>query len=73
MKNFKIAISSPPDREYLVAEIFFGSEQFAEINQDEGSLTVEIYPRKDEKPWAMSLREAIEALEKARNELLGIG
>jgi hypothetical protein len=39
-KKFTISISSPPDREELVADIFFGTEQsneqWAELSQDEG-------------------------------------
>lgn len=30
----RICISSPPDREKLVAEIFFGDTQWAELNQE---------------------------------------
>lgn len=70
MKNFEVAISSPPDREYLVAEVFFGSEQFAEINQETGLLVVEIYPRRNGKPWTLSFRDVIESFEEAQRELL---
>lgn len=31
--EIKIFISSPPDRDFLVAEVFIGNEQIAEINR----------------------------------------
>jgi hypothetical protein len=31
-RGIRICISSPPDREKLVAEIFVGDEQVAELN-----------------------------------------
>ena len=32
--SYRICLSSPPDREKLVAEIFVGDVQWAEINQE---------------------------------------
>jgi hypothetical protein len=64
-------IASPPDREKLVAELFFGSEQWAEINQESNHLILELYPRRDGRPWEFSYDEAIAALEHARRRLVG--
>jgi len=41
----RICISSPPDRAKLAAEILVDDEQRAELNQEGGGLTLEIYPK----------------------------
>lgn len=68
---FRICISSPPDREKLVAEIFFGDMQWAEINQEKDILEIEFYPRPDSKPWQASYVDAVKALDDAKKRLLG--
>jgi hypothetical protein len=67
----RICISSPPDRENLVAEIFFGDTQWAEINQESETIAVEFYPRPDGQPWQIDYQDAISALEEARRRLMG--
>jgi len=67
----RILISSPPDREKLVAEIFFGDLQWAEINQEKDVLQIEFYPRPDGEPWRISFVDATTALDKARRRLIG--
>ena len=66
----RICISSPPDREKLVAEIFFMDVQWAEINQEKDVLQIEFYPRPDGQPWRISFDDAITALDKARRRLI---
>lgn len=65
----RICISSPPDREILVAEIFFGDEQWAEVNQKGTELLAEFYARQSGEPWSLTFEEAIGALESARKRL----
>jgi hypothetical protein len=65
-----VEIGSPPDRENLVAMISWGHDQWAEINQEIGSLTLRIYPRQDGKPWEFSFDEALRALEQAKRRLI---
>lgn len=67
----RIAISSPPDREKLVAEIFFGDTQWAEINQERMAIEVEFYPRPDGNPWRIDYDDALKALEEAKRRLTG--
>lgn len=69
--NYDICVSSPPDREKLVAEIFFGSFQWAEVNQESNELQIEFYPRPDSEPWRITFRDALAALEEARHRLEG--
>lgn len=66
---WRITIASPPDRDKLVAEIFFGNQQWAEINQEKGVLEVEFYPRLDGQPWQIFLPDALAALQEAEKLL----
>lgn len=66
---WRITIASPPDRDRLVAEIFFGNQQWAEINQERGVLEVEFYSRSDGQPWRIALLDAFAALQEAEKLL----
>ena len=69
--KMRMDIASPPDREKLVAELFLGSEQWAEIHQEYGHLTVQLYPRRDGQPWEFPLDEAVGMLQRAGRRLVG--
>jgi hypothetical protein len=52
MENiYRICISSPPDRKKLVAEIFFGDFQWAELNLEGEETQLEIYSKPDRTSW----------------------
>jgi len=70
-KQFTIDIASPPDREKLVADIFFGTEQWAEVNQEDGVLRIEVYPRRDGCYWLLTFADVVEALNEAKEALTG--
>jgi len=75
-RKFTISISSPPHREKLVADIFFGteqSEQFAELSQDEGTLRIEFNPRRDRQFWEFSFEDVMEALSDAKARSIALG
>jgi hypothetical protein len=65
----RISLASPPDREHLVAEIIISNEQWAEINQDGERPVLEIYPRRDGRPWSIDFDTAVAALMEAREKL----
>jgi hypothetical protein len=67
--KYRIYLSSPPDRNKLVAEIFFGDVQWAEINQERSVLEIEFYPRPDGQPWQIDFSTAIHALIEAKSKL----
>ncbi len=69
MTNIEIAISSPPDRERLVAEIFIDHELIAEIKNESGEPDLELYPRRDGQPWRLNYLELRAALDKAAKRL----
>src|SRR5687767_1304060 len=70
-KDMRICISSPPDREKLVAEIFFGNEQWAELNQEGETLELEFYPKPSGEFWRLGLDNVLEALNEAKRQLVG--
>jgi len=69
-KKIQISISSPPDREKLVADIFIGNRQFAEVNQDGEELKIEIYNNDGNEPWSINLLELMTSLKESRKKLM---
>ena len=69
--QFRIRISSPPDREKLVAELLVGNDQWAELNQETDELLLEVYPRQDGLPWSLDFEATLEALNAAKKRLVG--
>lgn len=41
--KMRVSIASPPDREDLVAETFFGDEKWAETNRESGTVALELH------------------------------
>lgn len=68
MSKFKIEITSVPDREKLVAEIWFEENLIAEINTERDCVELELYPSQG---LILELNEFIKALEIAKNKLIG--
>ncbi|EGI76940.1 hypothetical protein HGR_09209 [Hylemonella gracilis ATCC 19624] len=68
---FRFTIASVPDRQEVVAEIFFGDIQVAELNTESGDLSIEIYPRPNGKPWCLDAEQFLQAIMEARMALLG--
>ena len=67
--KFSISISSPPDREKIVAMLDYENEQWAELNQESENFTLEIYPRKNGQPWEFNYEEALKILADAKKKL----
>ena len=70
-KKMSMDIASPPDREKLVAELFYGLEQWAEIHQEYGHLTLQLFPKGDGQPWEFSFDEAVGMLQRGSRRLTG--
>lgn len=64
-----ISISSLPDRDFLVAEIFIENEQIAEINRENEKYEIEIYPRKSGAFWKVGYEDLISNLQEAKETL----
>lgn len=63
--SIAIALTSPPDREYLVAELSRDDQQIAEINVESGQLSIELYARADGSPWSLPLLDLQAAIASA--------
>jgi hypothetical protein len=66
----RILIASPPDREGLVAELYYDDEGWALVTEENGTFVVEIYASDRASPVKLSLDEAVEALREARRKLV---
>lgn len=72
IKKFTIKIGSVPNREELVAEIYYEHEQWVEISQEEAQLIMKFYNPLNNKYWEFPCDEALNILERAKNKLLGL-
>ena len=63
MENFEITVNSLPDRDNLIAEIYYKQFQFAEISQETTELKIQFYPHPQEKYWEFSIDEIIQVIE----------
>lgn len=70
MSEFEILITSPPDRERLVAEIWYDNMFWVEILQEKEEVSIQFYPHPTEKYWEFPFDEAMKILEQAKNKLL---
>jgi len=71
MIKSKIVIASVSDREKLVAELWIGDAQWAELSHDSGTPILQIYANPFGLAWEFPLKDVIELLQKAKSELLG--
>jgi hypothetical protein len=67
----RIEVSSPPDRDFVVANVMVGAHEFAEVNQESESLQIEVYPRRDGEPWRLDYSELVLALKLVKERLKG--
>jgi hypothetical protein len=66
MNKFNIEIASPPHRDSLVAEIWFGESLIAELYQEYDKLRIELYSSRT----AFDYNDFLEALTAAQKSLL---
>ena len=70
MMSFVIEIASSPDRDELVAEIWWNEQMVAELRRGGGTTTyVDVYPPPSAKPWSFKLEEWLQALNDAKTRL----
>ncbi len=72
MKSLTLLIASVPDRENVVAEIWFGNDQVAEIsNEGDTSPRIQIFSAPDGQIWCFDLSQFQEMLIKGKSNLKG--
>lgn len=70
MKTITLQIASVPDKENIVAEIWFGNDQVAEVsNDDSGNTRIEIFSSPTDESWSLDFNDFQEILTKAKNNL----
>lgn len=70
--SFVVEVASVPDRETVVAEIWFGDTMVAEVVGNEASnFRIEIYPNPNGAPWSFDLEAFADALKLAKERLSG--
>lgn len=68
--KFVIEIASVPDREDLVAEIWWGDAMVAELSRDaNGDTTIEIFSSEPYATWQFDLTSWLAALEEGRRRM----
>ena len=67
--RFTIELTSVPDRDGLVAEVWLQREQLAELRREHDELRVQIYPRPSDQPWDIPWDQLLDALQAAREKL----
>lgn len=68
--SFTIEIASVPDREGVVAEIWWNAAQVAELRRGTGNdMIIEIYPAHATEPWSFDLGAFLDAVGDAKARL----
>jgi hypothetical protein len=68
--NFTIEIASVPDRDDVVAEIWWGDAMVAELHRGAtGGVEIEIYAAESHDPWSFDLASWLAVLAEARRRL----
>lgn len=64
-----VEIASVPDREGVVAELWAGGHQSAEIRHDGGAFVVQVFAPPHDSVWELSVEQIIDGLKRARERL----
>ncbi|WP_316357513.1 hypothetical protein [Candidatus Neptunichlamydia sp. REUL1] len=68
--TWEIIISSPSDRENLVAEIWYKNSYWAEVSAEiPHNYVIQLYNRSSFKYWEFPYEEAMKVLQEAKNRL----
>ena len=67
-EHFKVELTSVPDRDALVAELWFGEELFAELRHEPDGVKAQFYESAAGR-WDLPYDELTAALEEARERL----
>jgi hypothetical protein len=72
MNELNAMVTSPPDRENVVFEIWCGDREIAEISKEPGrDYEIELYAAAQGRPWHFDLNEFKAMLEDGIKELAG--
>lgn len=68
--TFVVEIASSPDRDDLVAEIWWNDQMVAEVRRSpDGHVYIDLYPSPSRVPWSFSLEDWLVAVDEAKKQL----
>ena len=70
MDKFEIVIASLPNKERLVAEIYYDNMYWVQISQEQEEMVIQFYPHPNEKYWEFPYEKALETLLEAKKMLI---
>lgn len=70
-KSLEVVLASVPDREDLVAELWFGNSQLGEVRIDGDRLVVDIFANPNASVWTLEYSDLIDLLTAAKHRLQG--
>ena len=73
MGKFEIIIASLPNKENLVADIYYNNLNWAQISQETEAIMIRFYPPEYTPFWEFNLDEALEILEMAKKRMIDLG
>jgi hypothetical protein len=65
-EQIRLTVSSPPDREHLVVELWLGDINIGEVNREDGTIRIEMGATPE---WSVDLPLLIDALKRAHDEI----
>jgi hypothetical protein len=65
----EVIVSSPPDRDVLVSELWVGAELLGEVFEDRGSRRLTLYPPETGSCWSLDARAILTGLNDTISEL----
>ena len=67
--SFRVELASVPDRDDVVAEVWFDGELFAELRHDTGVVRLQLYDAPSGGRWDLPHDDVVAALRNARERL----
>jgi hypothetical protein len=69
-KGFRCTFAVPPGYKFLIAELHYGNDHWAELNTERGRLELIVFPSHlSRQQLAVPFEEALKALQQAEREL----
>ncbi len=67
--SFVVELASSPDRDELVAEIWWNEQMVAELRKADGGPYIDLYAAPSRRPWSFRLEEWLAAVKDAERRL----
>jgi len=71
-RGLEFTVGSTLEREDLVADLFAGGSQVAQINQESGAFEIEVFCNPSGGPWIFDLDELVGVIAAAKVRLIGL-